>query len=69
MVAGGLTERVSVDKVVSFSFPSCGTLPPPVVMVQKVSFRYAPDKVGAESIHTGLSPDKEACCYVQNIYT
>lgn len=45
MVAGGLTEKVSVDKVVSFSFPDCGSLPPPVIMVQGVSFRYGPDKV------------------------
>jgi len=40
MVAGGLTERVAADKVVSFYFPSCGTIPPPVIMVQNVSFRY-----------------------------
>jgi len=40
MVAGGLTERVSADKTVSFHFPSCGTIPPPVIMVQNVSFRY-----------------------------
>ncbi|XP_003383128.1 PREDICTED: ATP-binding cassette sub-family F member 2 [Amphimedon queenslandica] len=44
MVAGGLTEKVSIDKVVSFSFPDCGSLPPPVIMVQGVSFRYGPDK-------------------------
>lgn len=45
MVAGGLTEKVIQDKVVSFSFPDCGILPPPVIMVQHVSFRYGPDKV------------------------
>ena len=45
MVAGGLTEKVSIDKVVSFSFPDCGSLPPPVIMVQGVNFRYGPDKV------------------------
>ena len=45
MVAGGLTEKVAIDKVVSFSFPDCGSLPPPVIMVQRVSFRYGPDKV------------------------
>lgn len=45
MVAGGLTEKVTTDKVISFSFPDCGTLPPPVIMVQGVSFRYGPDKV------------------------
>jgi ATP-binding cassette subfamily F protein 2 len=40
MVAGGLTDRVVSDKTVTFYFPSCGTIPPPVIMVQNVSFRY-----------------------------
>lgn len=40
MVAGGLTERVVDDKLLNFYFPSCGTIPPPVIMVQNVSFRY-----------------------------
>jgi len=40
MVAGGLTEKVKTDKSASFYFFSCGTIPPPVIMVQKVSFRY-----------------------------
>jgi len=34
MVAGGLTEKVTSDKTVSFFFPSCGGIPPPVIMVQ-----------------------------------
>jgi len=41
MVAGGLTDRVVSDKTVSFFFPSCGGIPPPVIMVQNVSFRYS----------------------------
>ncbi|XP_042911585.1 ATP-binding cassette sub-family F member 2 [Parasteatoda tepidariorum] len=40
MVAGGLTEKVVSEKVVQFYFPDCGTIPPPVIMVQNVSFRY-----------------------------
>jgi ATP-binding cassette subfamily F protein 2 len=40
MVAGGLTDKVTTDKTVTFQFPSCGTIPPPVIMVQNVSFRY-----------------------------
>merc|ERR1739844_207780 len=40
MVANGLTEKVAGDKSVSFCFYSCGELPPPVIMVQNVSFRY-----------------------------
>ncbi|CAB0043613.1 unnamed protein product [Trichogramma brassicae] len=43
MVAQGLTEKVSTDKSLNFYFPSCGTIPPPVIMVQNVSFRYSDD--------------------------
>lgn len=34
MVAGGLTEKVKGDRNFSFYFYSCGTIPPPVIMVQ-----------------------------------
>jgi len=40
MVAEGLTEKVTADRSVSFCFYSCGEIPPPVIMVQNVSFRY-----------------------------
>lgn len=40
MVAGGLTERVTSDKTLQFYFPSCGKIPPPVIMVQNISFKY-----------------------------
>nr|ASS36027.1 ABCF2 [Samia ricini] len=40
MVAQGLTEKVVDDKILNFYFPSCGKVPPPVIMVQNVSFRY-----------------------------
>lgn len=30
MVAQGLTDKVVDDKTLNFSFPSCGTIPPPV---------------------------------------
>lgn len=43
MVNQGLTEKVTNDKLVSFCFPSCGKVPPPVIMVQNVSFQYTPD--------------------------
>lgn len=43
MVAQGLTERVVDDKTLNFNFPSCGKVPPPVIMVQNVSFRYSDD--------------------------
>lgn len=43
MVAGGLTDKVMQEKTISFYFPSCGKLPPPVIMVQNISFRYSDD--------------------------
>jgi len=43
MVASGLTEKVANDKTLSFCFPPCGKIPPPVIMVQNVSFRYSDD--------------------------
>lgn len=39
MVASGLTEKATDDKGLNFCFPSCGKVPPPVIMVQNVSFR------------------------------
>lgn len=40
MMSQGLTEKAVDDKQLNFCFPSCGTIPPPVIMVQNVSFRY-----------------------------
>jgi len=44
MVDAGLTEKVASDKCVEFYFPDCGKVPPPVIQVQNVSFKYADDK-------------------------
>ncbi|XP_039382463.1 ATP-binding cassette sub-family F member 2 isoform X4 [Mauremys reevesii] len=43
MMASGLTEKVVNDKTLSFYFPPCGKIPPPVIMVQNVSFKYMKD--------------------------
>jgi len=43
MVADGLTQKVCSDRSVSFCFYDCGKIPPPVIMVQNVSFRYSED--------------------------
>lgn len=40
MVNAGLTEKVTSDKLVEFYFPACGQIPPPVLMIQNISFRY-----------------------------
>ncbi|KAF7235582.1 IQ and AAA domain-containing protein 1-like, partial [Varanus komodoensis] len=34
---------LSLSQTLSFYFPSCGKIPPPVIMVQNVSFRYSKD--------------------------
>jgi ATP-binding cassette subfamily F protein 2 len=44
MVASGLTEKVGKDTVKQFYFFDPGDVPPPVIMVQHVSFRYDEDK-------------------------
>lgn len=43
MVEGGLTAKVSADKTLAFYFMDCGEIPPPVIQVQNVSFRYKDD--------------------------
>ncbi|CAJ0579134.1 unnamed protein product, partial [Mesorhabditis spiculigera] len=40
MIAGGLTEKAVTDNVKQFYFFDAGEIPPPVIMVQHVSFRY-----------------------------
>ena len=59
MVAGGMAERVEEDKNLQFGFPLCGDLAPPIIMIQRVSFRYAPDQV---PIHTSLHLLIHMCC-------
>ncbi|GLJ59189.1 hypothetical protein SUGI_1496760 [Cryptomeria japonica] len=41
MVNAGLTEKVTSDKLMEFYFPACGKIPPPVLMIQNISFRYS----------------------------
>lgn len=40
MVNAGLAEKVTADKMLEFYFPPCGKIPPPVLMIQNISFRY-----------------------------
>jgi len=59
MMEGGLTEKVTTDKVVQFYFPDCGKLPPPVMSVDNVSFRYAEDKpLIYKDLNFGLDLDR-----------
>ncbi len=46
-------------QTLSFYFPSCGKIPPPVIMVQNVSFRYSSDTVSpVHSLSNSLSLQK-----------
>ena len=40
MVDKGLTQKVQGEKVISFAFKEVDRLPPPVIQVQSISFRY-----------------------------
>jgi len=51
MVQSGLTEKVTAEKCLDFYFPDCGNIPPPVIMVQNVSFKYSEE---GEFIYTDL---------------
>lgn len=57
VTAGGLTERVAKDKLFTFSFPECGYLPPPVLMVQNVSFGYGDGKLIYKNLDFGVDLD------------
>lgn len=41
MIAGGLTERVQTETVKQFYFFDAGHVPPPVIMIQHVFFKYS----------------------------
>lgn len=67
MVSAGLTDRVVADRNVSFYFPSCGEIPPPVIMVQNVSFRYN-DKTPYiyQNLDFGIDLDSRLCLVGKN---
>lgn len=46
---GCLTRDVLCLQTLSFYFPPCGKIPPPVIMVQNVSFKYTKDGVSPRS--------------------
>lgn len=58
MVAAGLTQKVEKDKVLKFRFPECDKLPPPVMMVEDVSFKYpGTDKWIYKNLEFGIDLD------------
>lgn len=45
MVRGGLTDKVLGDHTISLAFENVGSLPPPVMQFQEVSFGYSKDQI------------------------
>lgn len=57
MERGGLTEKVSRDKVLVFRFTDVGKLPPPVLQFVEVKFGYSPDNLIYKNIEFGVDLD------------
>nr|QIN90911.1 ATP-binding cassette subfamily F [Eucommia ulmoides] len=57
MERGGLTEKVSQDKVLVFRFSDVGKLPPPVLQFSEVSFSYTPDHLIYKNLDFGVDCD------------
>lgn len=47
-----VTYLCTTFQVITFCFPSCEKLHPPVIQVQHVSFKYQEDKVSARVLNT-----------------
>ncbi|KAL9676745.1 hypothetical protein QQ045_004963 [Rhodiola kirilowii] len=57
MERGGLTEKVSRDRVLTFRFTDVGKLPPPVLQFVEVSFGYTPEQLIYKNIEFGVDLD------------
>lgn len=58
MVDSGLTEKVERDKTLSFKFPDPGSIAPPIIMVQNVSYKYSDkDKLIYKNLDFGVDLD------------
>ncbi|PWA94048.1 ABC transporter family protein [Artemisia annua] len=57
MERGGLTEKVTRDKVLVFRFTDVGKLPPPVLQFVEVSFGYTPDNLIYKKLDFGVHLD------------
>ncbi|KAD5508687.1 hypothetical protein R6Q59_030689 [Mikania micrantha] len=57
MERGGLTEKVTRDKVLVFRFVDVGKLPPPVLQFVEVTFGYTPDNLIYKNLDFGVDLD------------
>eukprot|EP00005_Dracoamoeba_jomungandri_P005304 CAMPEP_0174252542 /NCGR_PEP_ID=MMETSP0439-20130205/1968_1 /TAXON_ID=0 /ORGANISM="Stereomyxa ramosa, Strain Chinc5" /LENGTH=589 /DNA_ID=CAMNT_0015333095 /DNA_START=26 /DNA_END=1795 /DNA_ORIENTATION=+ len=55
--AAGMTEKVVQDHVLVLRFFDVGTLPPPVLQFQDVTFGYSPDKILYKNLDFGVDLD------------
>jgi ATP-binding cassette subfamily F protein 2 len=60
MEAEGLVEKVIKEKTFALSFPSCGPLPPPVLMLEDVSFAYSGEEKDFLYTKLNLSVDLDS---------
>lgn len=57
MERGGLAEKVSRDKILTFRFVDVGKLPPPVLQFVEVTFGYTPENLIYKNIDFGVDLD------------
>ncbi|XP_031286285.1 ABC transporter F family member 1 [Pistacia vera] len=57
MERGGLTEKVTRDKILVFRFVDVGKLPPPVLQFVEVAFGYTPDNLIYKNLDFGVDLD------------
>lgn len=54
MMASGLIERAVTYKTLSLHFPPCGQIPPPIIMVQNMSFKYTNRPCAYNNLEFGI---------------
>jgi ATP-binding cassette subfamily F protein 2 len=57
MEAAGLTEKVTSDRILKLKFKDPGTLPPPIMQFNKVSFGYKPNELLYNDLEFGIDLD------------
>lgn len=57
MVTSGLTEKVEMDRIVTFKFENVGKLPPPVLQFADVTFGYSKSKILYSHVDFGIDLD------------
>lgn len=57
MQRSGLTDKVVADKALDFKFPDPGTLPPPVLQCQNITFHYPGGEILYRNVDFGVDLD------------